>query len=1178
MNNKCNFYFESQYAYIDDKAIHVSEYIEKEMHKHTSNPRCNKGHEVILVNGQIRKPHFRHKHSYDVVVSPMSEWHVEWQSNFPVTEVSYPRINEAQITNRRADVVIEDFNRIIELQHSKIERNEVINRNNDYKLHNKEVLWVIDGNSINVRHLVHSNRYYLDFNSNLWKYERFLDCDFIYLDIESQIYKVNPKNVKSHMIDVLPPFSKQEFIESLKKGEELWGEDESVQCNLYIKQQGAGNGKTYGIIQNIIAPEFSHYENIMYVTKAHSAKTIINEEFEEQLKKNVLQGLVVDSFETTKTNKYIINYHINDNGSKKQIIIGTIDSLMYTLGNKEHNGLDMFEGIINSIIDNHIETKNNAGTIYYGSKLNLNKKTCLFVDEMQDLTPDYAKAILQIMRNRYIDVYVVGDTLQSITHNKNAFVYLIENEFPNIQKTVYPFTNICRRFIHPTLVNFVNTMIPFTKYNLPEITPYKHENNDTNFLQFIEGQPIYQGCPDENLLKNEIENIMIYYKKEVEDNNRLPNDFLFVTPFTKQNALMDGLQLAINMFWKSHNTDDEYKRYAIFHKSEDGTSINIKESENATRMVSIHTSKGDGRNVVFVIGINEQSLKKFSEESENLIYHSLLHVSITRMKQKLYVRYENNGDNISQKIQNYICDNVENIDIVPNLLIFNSVKFNEITNDSNEQYEFFYENIIKNTNVFRLIREEEHNDKKIIDMSHHNIRYMSLLINLFLNIISKENTDKNSKGNTDKDEIKKQILAIFHKVKDAKIIETDTWQDYYKILNCGDKNGIPIPIHKICNHGRDYKKYFGIIQSFIKNIQSKLKEIVVLNKVVSLCPYECVVLYYMLQIYNQRAYSEISITDLYNITDIYDKSFHSSYQGHENCLCSKCFNNNSITNDETNTYLLKHYENVIKINHIYMDFCRKYPKMNWLMNHYVEHDGANDNFKIWKKMNLIGYDADNVIIAYVKPQLNALNYNSILLESIYDTYLIHNIQKYEDNDNTKNICEKYKRFFGKKITIVIFTLDSDTPYYIHWSNKLDESEKLIEKYNDCIKETLAKSLIEKMTIDCKYLYFFYSYYRKKCSEHDMNSSMKIIEEIITKYNYNKIKNETKARLFPKLIDEFFYHIKFLVEKSDKKERKQILLDYDNKEYFNQKLNEQIKHSIYRFFNLQEDDGDDDDDC
>lgn len=1166
--NKCNVNYESQYVYIAGKPpMHVSEYIENEI-QNQQNLCCMKGHEVFLINGQIKKPHFRHKHSCDIIYSPMSEWHTEWQGNFPVTEVSYPIINEAQIMNRRADVVIEDFNRIIELQHSKIERNEVINRNHDYKLNNKEVIWVIDGDSINVRQLVHSNRYYLDFNSNNWKYERFLDCDFIYLDIESQIYKINPKNVKSHMIDVYPPFSKQEFIESLKKGEELWGEDESVQCNLYIKQQGAGNGKTYGIIQNIIAPEFAHYENIIFVTKAHSAKTIVNKEFKEQFEANKLCGLAIDSFEYTKTNKYVIKCHNIENGSKKLIIMGTIDSLMYTLGNKEHNGLDMFEGIINSIIDDHIETKNNSGLINYGAYFKLNKNTCLFVDEMQDLTPDYAKAILQIMRNRYIDVYAVGDKLQSITNNDNAFVYLIENDFSNIQKTVFSFTNICRRFIHPTLVNFVNTMIPFEKYNLSEIIPYtKNENKDTNVLQFMEGKSVYQDNKDENILNIEIEKIRDYYIKEVEENNRLPNDFLFVTPFTKQNVLMDALQLAINTYWQSRKNDDEYQRYAIFHKSEDGTSINLKESENATRMVSIHTSKGDGRNVVFLIGFNEQSLKKFSEESENLIYHSLLHVGITRMKQKLYIRYENNGDDISQKFQNYIYDNIENIDITPNLQIFNTIKFNEITNDSNEQYEFFYKNIILNTNVFRLIREEKKDDKKIIDMSHHNIRYMTLIINLYLNIISKENTDKS--------ETKKQILKIFHNVKDAKIIETDTWQNYYNTLK-KNKNNI-IPIHKICNHGRDYKKYYSIIQSFIKNIQNKLKDIVVLNKVVSLCPYECVVLYYMIQINDQRERSDISISELYNITDIYDKSFDYSYQGHEHCLCTKVFNNNSITNNETNNYLLKHYENVKRINEIYTEFYNKYPKMNWLINHNVKHDGTNDNFKIQKKMNLIGYDDDNVVIGYVKPQLNALNYNSILLESIYDTYLIHNIKKYDDNDETQTICENYKRFFGKKTTIVIFTLDSETPYYIHWSNKLDKNEFLVEKYNDYIKkEILAKSLIDKMMIDCKYLYFFYSYYRRKCSEKGMNNSIDIIEEIITKYDKNKEKNETPNRKFPKLIDEFFNDIKSSIKNSNKKERKQVLIDYDNKEYFNEKLNEIIKCSINRFFNLHNESEDNDD--
>ena len=37
----------------------------------------------------------------------------------------------------------------------------------------------------------------------------------------------------------------------------------------------------------------------------------------------------------------------------------------------------------------------------------------------EDLKINYANAIIQIMRNRYIDVYIVGDKLQSISFENN---------------------------------------------------------------------------------------------------------------------------------------------------------------------------------------------------------------------------------------------------------------------------------------------------------------------------------------------------------------------------------------------------------------------------------------------------------------------------------------------------------------------------------------------------------------------------------------------------------------------------------------------------------------------------------------------------------------------------------------------------------------------------------------
>ena len=62
--------------------------------------------------------------------------------------------------------------------------------------------------------------------------------------------------------------------------------------------------------------------------------------------------------------------------------------------------------------------------------------------------------------------------------------------------------------------------------------------------------------------------------------------------------------------WKNNITINDYYRYAIFHKSEEGSSIDLSESEYSTRIVSCHASKGDGRKVVFIISFNESAIKR----------------------------------------------------------------------------------------------------------------------------------------------------------------------------------------------------------------------------------------------------------------------------------------------------------------------------------------------------------------------------------------------------------------------------------------------------------------------------------------------------------------------------------------------------------------------------------------
>jgi len=1165
---KCNVNFQTQYAYINSNYyISIIEYI-KNKDKYTNELLCcNNSHELICVNGKKNKPHFRHKNQNDVDGTyPMTEWHCEWQSNFPTTEIEFNKKCENQIKNRRADVVLND-NNIIEFQHSLITKDEVNNRINDYKLHGKNIIWIIDGNTgIKINELKYSERVYLEFICEIWKFESFLDCHYIYLNISDEIYKVYPKLIKSNMIDVQKPISKESFINGLKNNINMFNDNEPIQCNLYIKQQGAGNGKTYGIIKMLESDDFLHYNSFIYVSKQHSAVHVIYNEFKNQIELGNLQSLKLEDEPKLINKKYVIKYINLKTNQICTIIIGTVDSFMYAIGNKNHKELDKFEGIINSIIDEHIETITSCGTIKYaGINPKLCKNTILIKDEEQDLTIPYAKAIIQIMRNRYIDVYIVGDKLQSITYENNAFTYLLTNEFPYVNKTIYEFTNICRRFNHPKLIDFVNSMIPFKKYDLPEINSYGGKYNDKiEPIIIFEGDAIYNSKKDENKINIEIDIIMKYYEKEVNNFKRKPEDFLVVTPFTQTNPLVDALQLSIDLFWKEKYEDnDDYKRYAVFHKSEEGSSINLTESDKATRIVSIHSSKGDGRPVVFVIGLNESGLNRYSGTCDSLIFNSLFHVAITRMKEKLYIRYVNNGDYISNKIQQWLHNTDFDTNIKPSIIIYNNIKYRDIINNSNTNNNFnkFNEIIFSNLNLERTENNEE--NKKIIDTSHHNIRYASILTNLYLQIIdSQKRTDT-----------KKQLLAIFKHIFDIGVTETNTWKGYNTLLK--DRN---IPILKFSDKGRDYRKYFEIIIQFSNAIINKIDIIVKGGNVSMLCPMESIILFYMIQTSKNGEYSKIHISELYNIVDIYNKSFKSEPSLHTNCLCNKSFGTDEINTNgsfELQNYIFTHFEKMDKITNQYNNFCEKYNKVNWLTDHQVEFNGSTNDFEIKQNFSVIGYNDDYVFIIYVKPQFNELNYNQVLINSVYDSFIIKNIKKPVEDDK-EHVKNNYEKFYGKEIICVIFSTDLDKPFYIDWKN--NEQENILNNKLNIIRNIIIDDIVSKYQIENKMIYNFYKYWRKLCTE---KNPLDIITYIISQLTSiaQQIIDPYKGKM-PIYICEFFDNIKFKIEsKPNKKEQIAILKEYDNKDLFLNYLNQRMTPFINRYFSINtniDNDNDDED--
>lgn len=1000
----CNMNFQSQFAKVEGQTVNIHQYMKSDKKAYC----VNNNHELIAVQGSYNKWHFRHLNSSDCCKQKMSYWHAEWQGNFENTEVSFKQITD-QIKERRADVVVNDF--IIEIQHSCIEKEEVLNRNHDYALHNKKVIWIIDGNKgIDIN--THSN--ILDFKED-WKYNSFVDCncynDYIYIDIKGLIYRINPNHVKSCMIKVSEPLLKPYFIDLLKNNIDLWETPLIHQCRLFIRQSGAGNGKSYQIINMIQKEQFKQYNKFIFVTKQHSARNIIKEEFRNQYETGALKITNLELKDLKK--KYVYNFKID--GINKSLIIATIDSFMFSLGNKENKSFDLFEGIVESIVNDHIEIENNGKIRFANVDPRLCSETLYIIDEVQDLLPVYADALIKIMKYTHMDAYVVGDKLQSISNEINALTQFMECNF---SKVILPPENICRRFSHPILVNFVNHMVPFDKHNLPPVSINEEKVYDEPLVMI----PLKRRDNDSE--RDQLDKIMYYFEKEVNTYDYLPEDFLIVTPFVSQNPFVNGLHMAIEDFWinklkepeyrekiksKSEfwnkHIDDVYYNYAVFHKSEEGSSINLDDSIHSTRIVSIHSSKGDGRNVVFALELQESSLKKYSGMKDSLIYDSLLHVAITRMKSKLYIECAN--DDIGRKVREFMALN--DMEICPDeLLIENKIKVTDIIQlCANKVIEYI------DTNY-----DDEYNESKhIIDMSHHAIRFGIMFMKMCISI-QNEKYDRNS-----------HIQTILNNALTRPIISVKNWKEYNKLLISKKPfisiNTIPLIKFK----GKEYLELYEIIHNNICMIQEQGNV-----NLYKLCPLQCIIFYYMVEITSQGKYSNITILELYKIIHTYKNSY-TPTKGHETCMC----NDFKPSTNSFTVYLKDHYDKMRHLNKIMEQLKENYPNTSWNTNCKLEYTGANKEFIITTKVSLIGYNKNSTILCYIKPDINKLNYTETKIKSFIDSFIIRNI---EDNEKPY-LKDKYEKYIGKHIIICIIALNKDEPLIIDFENEDIELKKIL---------------------------------------------------------------------------------------------------------------------------------------
>ena len=209
------------------------------------------------------------------------EWHNRMEGFFPqdMREIKFYCSSKVSNTCRRSDILLND-NRTCEIQHSYISENEIINRFNDWNKFGKKIIWLVDGNGGVELDKLSTGNYLLIFQQ-LWKYKSFMKTyDYILLEKDDMIFKIELKKIKSGMIELKGGKTLEETIHILKDNPneiwDFWEDDNVVKSTLSVHQQGAGNGKTYGIWKSIT--ENTDRKTYIIVTNQHSAKTVIYEE------------------------------------------------------------------------------------------------------------------------------------------------------------------------------------------------------------------------------------------------------------------------------------------------------------------------------------------------------------------------------------------------------------------------------------------------------------------------------------------------------------------------------------------------------------------------------------------------------------------------------------------------------------------------------------------------------------------------------------------------------------------------------------------------------------------------------------------------------------------------------------------------------------------------------------
>lgn len=1088
---------------------------------------CKCGEDLILRAGEINIPHFAHKKS--TTCSP-GESDIHWNAKEILKNVLESGI-ELVIT--RGDQIIKikcDNTQIVEVECA-FQYNNRDRRADVAILHESHIEYIFEILCTSRTFAINRPEPWFEFSA-----EAVINA-YKLLGDSTQIHLNCVRNMNQETIPTIE-FTENECIEKLVEPEC------HLDSRIYVNQRGAGCGKTYESIQilNSQRPEFQKKTTYIYLTKMHSAKEVVLDELHDQFERGALPNLIVEeNIIDTRTNGKQYRVLFNDEVREMDInvIIGTIDSFTHAVVNKDkvsENG-DYFQEIVNCIGAGEINC--DPRYVHYG----INENCLILIDEAQDLGEEYFDAFNTIVNHTKVDVYIIGDRLQSIWGDHNIMTYVDSMREENIIKNTGE--NKVMRFHNRQFISFVNDIIPFETYNLPKITSicasncsYSHED-DIKPYNVFEVPNIVSGSSykNESNINKIVMKVISYMNEEIITHGYLPHNFMFIFPMISKSILAMRLLEKLQDFWVDRFADSSYKniadksehwrnrhdminQYVYLHKSDEGKSIDLRESEHASRILSIHASKGNGAEVVFVFDLSESMLNRFSKKTGNLCYDSLLHVAITRQKKKLYIALNQQNNDIYSRFKKYITHD-------------NSIHC-ELLKTYKQKNESFIKTLT-NKNMYESLNVRQFHDllnnrapSQIIDWGHHLIRY-AVMESMFLWHI-KINNDVSG------DQFTKVMRELTRKTP-----QFFNYNEYIRELkNTMDEDNMIIPILRFSSpKDSRYYRFTNTLRNIIINVLDKIR--IALNKkiVPEFCPLECVIFIFMYKLIRMGYHADFSIIDVYDI--MYSYSQLSNVDDVEKCECCDEFSKFNIRGeckDDVKKSILNHYNNLDKIEAIYEGYKLKLIDMfpdeifKYNVNHKLRMFCNKEDVQLEDGYWLIAYSDKTVIYFIIKPQLTRLNINDIMVEIGAKSHMINKIYDNDcDEDKDKGIFkrENYKKFGNKKTYACLITLDSEDPIFVDF----DVGDKL----DNPLKEYLFSRYSENHGA-------IYRSYRDKCAPNS--------------YNPKEILNSDKL---PKYVRKYFTNVLDNIMKGTANQRKELINELMDESAVVKKLNELLKESI-----------------